>query len=59
METEIKSKNGKNVYYSEEIFLDGVPYLVYNNFLPAIREKYSDWLKEVFDKDNLELFEKE
>ena len=47
---ERKSKSGKKeLYYSEEIILNGIPYLVYNNWLSDVREAFLDWLKEVID----------
>lgn len=54
---ERKSKNDKDVYYKDEIVLDGVPFLVYNNWLPSVRTAFIEWLKTVLGNDFPELAE--
>ena len=43
-----KASNGKDVYYLELINLDGVDYLVYNNWLDDVRKKFLKWTKISF-----------
>lgn len=54
---EKKSKSEKNVYYTDEITLDGISYLVYNNWLPNVREKFWSWLTTILGCDLPELKE--
>ena len=54
---EIKSKDGKEVYYTDEINIDGIQYLVYNNWFSDVREKFMNWLKTVLGNDLAELKE--
>ena len=42
-----KASNGKDVYYPELINLDGVNYLVYNNWLDDVRKKFLKWTKNI------------
>ena len=42
-----KASNGKDVYYPELINLDGVDYLVYNNWLDDVRKKFLKWTKNI------------
>ena len=42
---ERKSPNGKDVYYADSITLDGMKYLVYNNWLDNVRKAFVDWVK--------------
>ena len=42
-----KASNGKDVYYPELINLDGVEYLVYNNWLDSVRKKFLKWTKNI------------
>lgn len=52
-----KSKDGKDVYYKDEIVLDGIPFLVYNNWLPSVRTAFIEWVKTVLGNDFPELAE--
>ena len=40
-----KAPNGKDVYYVKSITLDGVEYLVYNNWLNEVRTRFFTWVK--------------
>ena len=42
-----KALNKKDVYYPETINLDGIDYLVYNNWLDNVRIKFFTWIKNV------------
>lgn len=42
-----KAGNQRSVYYPDTITLDGVEYLVYNNWLPEIRNKFFKWTKNI------------
>ena len=42
-----KASNGKDVYYPETINLDGIDYLVYNNWLDNVRSKFFAWTKNI------------
>ena len=55
---ETKSKNEKkDLYYQEEIILNGIQYLVYNNWLPNVRTAFLEWIKEVLGSNVPEIKE--
>ena len=45
------------MYYKDVIALDGIPFLVYNNWLPKVRASFIEWLKTVLGNDFPELAE--
>lgn len=45
----------KDIYFKDEIILDGIPFLVYNNWLDNVRTAFLNWLKTVLGSDFPEL----
>lgn len=42
-----KNPSGRDVYYADTITLDGMEYLVYNNWFENVRNSFFEWVKGV------------